>query len=44
MCPGRGVFASKDIVRNTVVEVSSVIVLPIGDVEAIKETRLNDYT
>jgi SET domain-containing protein len=40
---GRGVFTSKNIPENTVIEISPVIVMNNGDRKLIDQTLLHDY-
>lgn len=40
---GRGVFAGKTIEKNTVIEISPVIVLDKNDRNLIEKTKLNNY-
>jgi len=40
---GRGVFTTKNIPANTVIEISPVIVLSVKDRSAIEKTKLHDY-
>lgn len=41
---GRGVFASRDIVAKSIIEISPVLLLPSQDLHAVKATLLNHYT
>ncbi len=40
---GRGVFAGKDFAEGDIVEICPVIILPSGDVAALKDTELYNY-
>lgn len=40
---GRGVFTSKNIRKDTVIEISPVIVLPVKDVDPVDSTTLGNY-
>jgi|SRR5579871_437370 len=40
---GRGVFTSEDIPKNTIVEISPVIILGMDDRELLDKTLLHDY-
>lgn len=41
---GRGIFATKDIPADSVVEISPVLIMPMQDLDALKSTLLIHYT